>query len=86
MELIDSETRYAIVDLHLGESSGLALLPSVRAANPSMRILILTGYASIETAADALRLGADSLLAKPAELSKIVDVLTGDNNFPAFMT
>ena len=41
---------YAILDLNLGKETSLALIPPLRSKNPQMRILILTGYASIATA------------------------------------
>lgn len=62
----------AVLDLNLAGRSGLTLLPSLRALNPAMRILVLTGYASIETAVDAVKLGAMQYLAKPAAVEDIL--------------
>ncbi len=62
----------AILDLRLGKTSGLKLIPVLKATNPDMRIVALTGFASLETAATALRLGAVSYLAKPADADEIV--------------
>jgi two-component system, response regulator RegA len=67
---------FAILDLNLGGSSGLKLIGAVRRANPECRIVVLTGYASISTAVDAIKLGADQYLAKPVELDAIVRSLT----------
>jgi two-component system response regulator RegA len=66
---------FAILDLNLGGSSGLKLIGAFRQANPQCRIVILTGYASISTAVDAIKLGADQYLAKPIEVDAIVRAL-----------
>ena len=65
----------AVVDLKLPADSGLALVPKLKALNPAMRILILTGYASIATAVEAIKLGADHYLAKPADADQILAAL-----------
>ncbi|HUD26578.1 MAG TPA: response regulator [Burkholderiaceae bacterium] len=67
---------FAILDLNLGGSSGLKLIGAVRQVNPECRIVVLTGYASISTAVDAIKLGADQYLAKPVEVDAIVRSLT----------
>lgn len=67
---------FAILDLNLGGSSGLKLIGAVREASPGCRIVVLTGYASISTAVDAIKLGADQYLAKPVEVDAIVRSLT----------
>jgi two-component system, response regulator RegA len=66
---------FAVLDLNLSGSSGLKLIGAVRQANPQCRILVLTGYASISTAVDAIKLGADQYLAKPIEVDAIVRAL-----------
>ena len=65
----------AIVDLKLGADDGLALIEPLRRAHPKMRIVVLTGYASIATAVKAIKLGADDYLAKPVTASAVVAVL-----------
>jgi len=47
---------YAILDLNLGGHTSLSLIQPLRKANPEMRILMLTGYASIATAVEAIKL------------------------------
>jgi two-component system, response regulator RegA len=66
---------FAILDLNLAGSSGLKLIGAVRQASPDCRIVVLTGYASISTAVDAIKLGADQYLAKPIEVDAIVRAL-----------
>lgn len=61
-----------ILDLNLGGLSGLTLIPQLLAANPEARIVVLTGYASIATAVDAVKLGAVQYLAKPVEVEAIL--------------
>lgn len=66
---------YAVVDLRLREGSGLDLIRPLLATNSAARILILTGYASIPTAVDAIKLGACHYIAKPAYIEEIVAAL-----------
>jgi two-component system response regulator RegA len=65
----------AIVDLNLGERSGLQLIPALRQARPDMQILVLTGYSSIATAVEAIKLGAVNYLCKPAGADDILAAL-----------
>lgn len=65
----------AVVDLRLAEYSGLALIGPLRDAAPEMRILMLTGYASIATAIQAIKKGADNYLPKPASAREIIAAL-----------
>ena len=67
----------AIVDLRLGRESGLTLVPLLAARHAGIRILVLTGYASIATAVQAIKLGATDYLAKPAQLTEILTALRG---------
>jgi two-component system response regulator RegA len=65
----------AVVDLRLGADNGLTLVPQLREQNELMRIIVLTGYASIATAVKAVKLGADDYLAKPVTARAVVDAL-----------
>ncbi|WP_199556427.1 response regulator transcription factor [Sandaracinobacteroides hominis] len=62
---------YAVVDLKLSSGSGLGCVQELRAAFPRMRIVVLTGFASIATAVEAIKLGADHYLAKPSNTDDI---------------
>lgn len=77
---------FAIVDLNLAGHSSLELIPALRAKNPAARILMLTGYASIATAVEAIKLGADNYLAKPADMDDILSALSAGNNDNAHET
>lgn len=63
---------YAVVDLKLGAGgSGLECVKLLSARDASMRIVVLTGFASIATAVEAIKLGACHYLAKPANTDDI---------------
>jgi two-component system response regulator RegA len=66
---------FAIVDLNLAGVSGLRVVERLRARVPHCEIVVLTGYASIATAVDAIKLGARQYLAKPVEVDGIVRAL-----------
>lgn len=65
----------AVLDLRLAADSGLRLIPPLIAAYPGIRILLLTGYASIATAVQAIKLGAVHYLPKPAGVDEILRAL-----------
>ena len=65
--LQDWQPEYAIVDLRMPGPNGLTLIPRLKAAAPHVRIVMLTGYASIATAVEAIKLGATQYLVKPVD-------------------
>src|SRR5690606_4790102 len=65
----------AVVDLRIGDDDGLELIAPLRAARATMRIIVLTGYASIATAVRAIKLGADDYLAKPTTAAAVAAAL-----------
>ncbi len=76
LELVQHITPdYAIVDLRIGAESGLNLIQQLIRLNSNIHILILTGYASIATAVEAIKLGALHYLSKPADISEIIKAL-----------
>ena len=62
---------YAVVDLKLGSESGLKIIPILKEFNSKIKIVVLTGYASIATAVEAIKLGATQYLTKPASSEEI---------------
>ncbi|MEJ8853191.1 response regulator transcription factor [Variovorax robiniae] len=63
---------FAVVDLKLnGQASGLACVQALHARNPETLIVVLTGFASIATAVEAIKLGACHYLAKPSNTDDI---------------
>jgi two-component system response regulator RegA len=69
---------HAIVDLKLPGESGLTVVAALAARTPAPAIVVLTGYASIATAVEAVRLGARHYLAKPADADEILAALLRD--------
>jgi ActR/RegA family two-component response regulator len=72
-KLLETQTpEYAVVDLKLtGGASGLACVQKLHAHDSEMLIVVLTGYASIATAVEAIKLGACHYLAKPSNTDDI---------------
>lgn len=73
----------ATLDLKLEHSSGLKLLPELLTLVPLCRIVVLTGYSSIATAVEAIKLGAVNYLCKPIDADDVMAALeqqTGDPN------
>ena len=64
--------RRVVLDLNIAGVSGLTLIPPLLEIEPGCHIVVLTGYASIATAVDAIKLGAVQYLAKPVEVSAIL--------------
>jgi two-component system response regulator RegA len=69
--LADFAPQYAVVDLKLVGESGLACVQALHAHDPEIRIVVLTGFASIATAVEAVKLGACQYLAKPSNTDDI---------------
>jgi len=70
---------YAVVDLKLGTSSGLTVVQRLHEHHPETLIVVLTGFASIVTAVDAIKLGACNYLVKPSNTD---DIEAAFNNAP----
>lgn len=62
---------FAVLDLRLGDGSGLDIVTVIRESRPEVRIVILTGYGNIATAVAAVKAGAVDYLAKPADADMI---------------
>ena len=76
---------YAVVDLKLAQASGLTCVQTLKAADADTVIVVLTGYASITTAVQAIKLGATSYLAKPAntdDIERAFGMTDGDADVP----
>ena len=62
---------FAVVDLRLGDGSGLEVVSALRVARPAARIVVLTGYGNIATAVAAVKAGALDYLPKPADADAV---------------
>ncbi len=66
---------FALIDLRIGAHSGLGLIEPLKVLREDMRILLVTGYASIATAVEAIKRGADNYLPKPVTVDAILRAL-----------
>jgi len=73
----DEKPDAILLDLKMPETSGLELIPALRKRYPKVQMVMLTGYGSIATAMEAVRLGANDYLTKPAGTDRIEEALQG---------
>ena len=71
-----------VLDLKLGGDSGLQLIPRLLAVSPASKIVVLTGYSSIPTTVEAIKLGAVNYLCKPAGAGEIIDAFGSGGGDP----
>jgi two-component system, response regulator RegA len=76
----DRPPAFAVIDLRLTDGSGLDVVAALRAARPSSRIVILTGYGNLPTVVNAVKLGALDYLTKPADADDLTDALLAPAN------
>ncbi|NOR80222.1 MAG: response regulator [Methyloprofundus sp.] len=77
------EPEFAVIDLRIGHESGLELVQKLISLDDNTQIIMLTGFASIATAVEAIKLGATHYLTKPANPDEIMNALyknTGDSS------
>ena len=72
----------ATLDLKLEQDSGLKLLPELMEAVPEGRVVVLTGYSSIATAVEAIKLGAVNYLCKPADADEVLAAFEKEGGDP----
>lgn len=68
-----NQPQLASLDLKLGSDSGLTIISALKQDNPTLDIVVLTGYSSIATAVEAVKLGAKDYLCKPASSEEILN-------------
>lgn len=69
----------AVLDLKLEQTSGLQLLDKLKSSNKALRVVVLTGYSSISTAVEAIKLGAINYLCKPADADDILQAFNKES-------
>jgi two-component system response regulator RegA len=74
--LQDNRPGYAVVDLKLGSDSGLNVVQTLHQHDAQMLIVVLTGFASIATAVESIKLGACNYLVKPSNTDDIEAAFT----------
>ena len=70
-----SAPAFAVVDMRLGDGTGLDVISALKQRRPDARAIILTGYGNIATAVNAVKIGALDYLAKPADADDVVAAL-----------
>jgi len=76
----DDPPELVLVDLRIGNDSGLNLIPALKQIDEATRIVVLTGYGSVATAVQAVRLGATHYLNKHADEDEILAAFRGDRD------
>jgi len=71
-----------LFDLRMPGRSGLELVETARCLQPGIKIVVLTGYGSIATASQAIKLGAVNYLSKPADVEEILLAFNTDDGLP----
>jgi two-component system, response regulator RegA len=74
---------HILLDMKLEKENGLNLIVPLRNLLPKTMMVLLTGYASIATAVEAMRLGANNYLAKPVDTHTLLTALEAGDNQPA---
>lgn len=69
---------HILLDLNMSGLSGMTALPKLLEAAPGARLVVLTGYSSIATAVEAIKLGATQYLCKPAGVDEILRAFSGE--------
>ena len=77
--LIAQQATHYLLDMRFAAQSGLAFVEPLRQALPQCRIVMLTGYASIASAVQAVKQGADDYLTKPSNFASLLVAITGGN-------
>ena len=64
-----------ILDIKMPRKDGLETLKELKKINPAMKVIIATGYKSVDTAQEAMRLGASDYIVKPFDRQKITNLI-----------
>jgi two-component system response regulator RegA len=78
----ENRPAWALVDLKMPGKSGLDLIREAKDLMPTLKIVVLTGYGSIATATEAIKLGAHFYLPKPADVDDILNAFERDTDVP----
>ena len=83
-KLDESDFSLVITDVRMPQMSGLELLTSIRAIKPEVPVILVTGFASVESAIEAVDLGVSAYIQKPFNtkefLAKVEQVITGERS------
>ena len=74
LALVEKESYDAIIlDLQMPEMDGLQALERLKAINPDLQVILLTGHATVEKGVQAMKLGATDVLEKPADIQTLTE-------------
>ena len=76
----NQDIKLALLDIKMPKVSGLDVLSEIKSKYPYIKIIMVTGYRSVETAAEASRLGASGYIVKPFKAQDILDVVKKNLN------
>ena len=74
----ENKPAFAVIDLRLGDGSGLEVVKEIQQSKKESKIIMLTGYGNIPTAVAAIKAGAIDYLAKPADAEDVETALLAD--------
>lgn len=74
----EAKPNLAIIDLRLGDSSGVKLIPELKREHPGMMIALVSGYLSVVSAVAAVQAGADHVLSKPFTVKDAIRWIDGE--------
>jgi ATP-dependent Lon protease len=74
-DLSSSEFDVVLTDLRMGKLGGMDILETVKKRHPETRVIIITGYATVQSAIDAIKRGAYNYIAKPYKLDEVRDTV-----------
>jgi ATP-dependent Lon protease len=74
-DLTASEFDVVLTDLRMGKLGGMDILETVKKRHPETRVIIITGYATVQSAIDAIKKGAYNYIAKPYKLDEVRDTV-----------
>jgi two-component system response regulator HydG len=75
--LESAKAAVALIDLRMPDVDGLELLRAIRTADPNCQVILMTGHSSLDTAIEAIKLGAMDYLSKPFNFDRLEELLTG---------
>jgi len=62
-----------LIDIKMPKANGLEILPKLKEKQPGLKVVVVTGYKSVETATEATRLGASGYIVKPFKSEEILE-------------
>ncbi len=72
-KLRDDRYDVTILDVRMPEMSGVQVLAEIRKIDPEVEVIVMTGYASVDTAKEIMKLGAYDYLLKPYEIEELME-------------